>query len=78
MLGKPWGYYNLSFFGLLAGSQYASVRSCDRSSRHRFSWFLFVFKQMLRWFPSSKLLLHASHAALPIYINQNYPLALGH
>jgi hypothetical protein len=25
-----------------------------------------VFKQMLRWFPNSKLLLHVSHAALPI------------
>jgi hypothetical protein len=24
-----------------------------------------VFKQMLRWFPSSKLLLRASHAGLP-------------
>jgi hypothetical protein len=30
------------------------------------SWFSSVFKQMLRWFPNSKLLLHASHAALPI------------
>jgi hypothetical protein len=25
---------------------------------------------------TSKYLLHASHAALPIYINQNYPLAV--
>jgi hypothetical protein len=24
-----------------------------------------TLKQMLRWFPNSKLLLHASHAALP-------------
>jgi hypothetical protein len=27
---------------------------------------LYVFKQMLRWFPSSMLLLHASHEALQI------------
>jgi hypothetical protein len=31
-----------------------------------FFWFSSVFKQMLRWFPSSKLLLHASHTAVPI------------
>jgi hypothetical protein len=37
-LRKPWGCYNLSFAGLLASSQYASDRSCDRPSRHRFSW----------------------------------------
>jgi hypothetical protein len=52
--------------GLLASSQCVSGRSCDRSSRHRFSWFSPVFKQILRWFPISKLLLHATHAALPI------------
>jgi hypothetical protein len=58
-------YYILSSAGLLASSQYASGRSSDRPFRHRFSWVSSVFKQMLRWFPSSKLLLHASHAALP-------------
>jgi hypothetical protein len=63
--------YILLFAGLLARSQYASGRSCDRPSRHRFSWFSSVFKQMLRWFPSSKLLLRASHAALPSYIHRN-------
>jgi hypothetical protein len=31
-----------------------------------FLGFPFVFKQMLRWFPNAKLLLHASHAALAI------------
>jgi hypothetical protein len=55
----------LLFAGLLARRQFASGRSCDRPSRHRFSWFSSVFKQMLRWFPSSKLLLRVSHAALP-------------
>jgi hypothetical protein len=34
-------------------------------------------RQMLRWFPSSKLLLHAFHAALPMWINQNFPLDVG-
>jgi hypothetical protein len=34
--------------------------------RHRFSWFSSVFKQILRWFPNSKLLLYASQAALQI------------
>jgi hypothetical protein len=38
----------------------------QRPTRHRFSWFSSVFKQMLRWFPNSKLLLHASHEAFPI------------
>jgi hypothetical protein len=59
--------------GLLASSQYASGRSCDRSSRHRFSWFPSVFNQMLRRFPNSKLLLHASHAALPILNSSKLP-----
>jgi hypothetical protein len=51
--------------GPLARSQCVSGRSCYRPSRHRFSWFSSVFKQMLRLFPSSKLLLRASHATLP-------------
>jgi hypothetical protein len=42
-------------------------------SRHRFSWFSSVFKQMLRWFPNYKLLLHASHAALPILNSSKLP-----
>jgi hypothetical protein len=52
------------FAGLLASSQYASVR---------FSWFSSVFKKMLRWFPNSKLLLHASHAALPSLNSSKLP-----
>jgi hypothetical protein len=31
------------------------------------------FQQMLRWFPSSKLLLHASHAALQILNSSKLP-----
>jgi hypothetical protein len=34
--------------GLFARCECASGRSCDRSSRNRFSWFSSVFKQMLR------------------------------
>jgi hypothetical protein len=48
--------------GLLARGRYVLRQAI---SRHRFSWFSSVFKQILRWFPSSKLLLSASHAALP-------------
>jgi hypothetical protein len=61
------------FAGLLTSSQYVTGRSCDRPSRHRFSWFSSVFKQMLRWFPNSKFLLHASHAALPILNSSKLP-----
>jgi hypothetical protein len=32
-----------------------------------------VFKQMLRWFPNSKLLLHASYAALQILNSSKLP-----
>jgi hypothetical protein len=63
---KTRGFFLISFAGLLASSQYASGRFCDRPSRHRFSRFSSVFKQMLRWFPNSKLLLHASHASVTI------------
>jgi hypothetical protein len=38
-----------------------------------FLGFSSVFKQMLRWFPNSKLLLHASHAALPILNSSKFP-----
>jgi hypothetical protein len=38
-----------------------------------FSWLSSVFKLMLRWFPDSKLLLHASHAALPILNSSKLP-----
>jgi hypothetical protein len=38
-----------------------------------FSWFSSVFKQMLRWFSNSKLLLHASHSALPILNSSKLP-----
>jgi hypothetical protein len=37
------------------------------------SWFSSVFKQMLRWFPNSKLLLHASHAAFSILNSTKLP-----
>jgi hypothetical protein len=32
-------------------------RSYDRPTRHRYSWFQSILKKMLKWFPSSKLLL---------------------
>jgi len=42
-LGKCWGILFL-LARLMYSSQYAFGRSCDRSSRHRFSWFSSVFK----------------------------------
>jgi hypothetical protein len=62
-LVKPKKLYILLFAGMLASSQYSFGRSCDRPSRYRFSSFSSVFKQMLRWFTVSKLLLHASYTA---------------
>jgi hypothetical protein len=38
--------------GLLARSQFASGRSCDRPTR---SWFSLVPEQMLSWYPNSTL-----------------------
>jgi hypothetical protein len=48
---------------MLAWSQCAFGRSCDRPSRHTFSWFSSV-KKMLIWFPRSKLLLQPSRVEL--------------
>ena len=51
--------------GLLARSQYPEGPLTGHLDTG-FSWFPCVCKQMLRWFPSfPKLLLHASHVALP-------------
>jgi len=53
--------------GLLARSQYSEGPATGHLDIG-FSWFPCVYKRMLRWFPSvqvSKLLLHASHVALP-------------
>jgi hypothetical protein len=36
-----------------------------------FLGFPFNFKQMLKWFPSSELLLNVPHAVLPILIHQS-------
>jgi hypothetical protein len=43
-------------------------------SRHRFSRFFDVLRKMLRWFPSSDVVLCASHAALTIDIHHNETL----
>jgi len=50
--------------GLLARSQYPEGPATGHLDTG-FSWFPRVYKRMLRWFPSSKLLLHASHVVLP-------------
>jgi hypothetical protein len=38
------------------------VNSCYVPSRYRFCWFLLTYTKVLRWFPSSKSVLHTSHA----------------
>ena len=50
--------------GLLARSQYPEGPATGHLDTG-FSWFPCVYKRMLRWFQDSKLLLHASHVALP-------------
>jgi hypothetical protein len=50
--------------GLLARSQYPECPATSHLDTG-FTWFPCVHKRMLRWFPVSKLLLHASHVALP-------------
>ena len=50
--------------GLLARSQYPEGPATGHLDTG-FSWFPCVYKRMLRWNQVSKLLLHASHVALP-------------
>ena len=50
--------------GLLARSQYSEGPATGHLDTG-FSWFLCVYKQILRWFPTFKLPLPASHVALP-------------
>jgi hypothetical protein len=50
---------------LLARSQYLEGPPTGHLDTG-FSWFPWVYKQMLRWFPNFQVPLHASHVALPI------------
>ena len=50
--------------GLLARSQYSEGPATGHIDTG-FSWFPFVYKQMLRWFQRFQVALHASHVALP-------------
>jgi hypothetical protein len=65
MLGKPRGF--TIFFRVPDCWLVVSMHPEGPATGHLDTGFLGfpVFKQMLRWFPNSKLLLHASHAALP-------------
>jgi hypothetical protein len=58
--------------GVLARSQYPEGPATGHLNTD-FSWFSCVYKQMLRWFQVSKLLLHASHVAPP---NLNFLVTL--
>jgi hypothetical protein len=52
--------------GLLARSQYASGRSCDRPTRTRFSVVFLGLRVNAVFVPKFHVSLHASHAALPV------------
>jgi hypothetical protein len=52
--------------GLLARSQFASWRSCDRPTRSRFSVVFLSPRANAELIPKFHFTLHASHAALPI------------
>jgi hypothetical protein len=52
--------------GLLARSQSASARSCDRSTQSRFSVVFLGPRANAEFTPKFHVALHASHAALPM------------
>jgi hypothetical protein len=52
--------------GLLATSQFASGRFCDRPTRSRFSMFFLGPRANAELVPKFHVALHASHAALPM------------
>jgi hypothetical protein len=52
--------------GLLARSQFASGRSCDRPTRLRFSVVFLGLRSNAELVPKFNVALHASHVALPI------------
>jgi hypothetical protein len=68
--------------GLLARSQFASGRSCDRSARSRFPVVFHGSRSNVEFVPKFHVALHASHAALktvilkisPYYIPPNVGL----
>jgi hypothetical protein len=52
--------------GLLARSQFASKRSCDRPTRSKFSAVFLGLRENAELVPKFHIALHASHAALPM------------
>jgi hypothetical protein len=54
------------YAGLLARSEFAFGRSCDRPARSRFSLVLFGPRASAELVPKFHVALHASHAALPV------------
>jgi hypothetical protein len=59
--------------GLLAGSQFASGRSCDRPTRSRLSVVFLGPRANAELVPKFHVALHASHAALPM-VTKNFAL----
>jgi hypothetical protein len=61
--------------GLLARSQFASGRSCDRPNRSRFSLVFLGPRANAELVPKFQVALHASHAALPMVALKISPFA---
>jgi hypothetical protein len=59
--------------GLLASSQFASRRSCDRPTRSRFSVIFVGNRANAELVPKFHVALRASHAALPMVILKTSP-----
>jgi hypothetical protein len=59
--------------GLLARSQFASGRSCDRPSRTRFSVVFVGLRANAELIPKFHFALHTYHAALPMVILKILP-----
>jgi hypothetical protein len=58
--------------GLLARSQFASGRSCDRPTRSRFSVVFLDPRANAELAPKFQVALHASHAALPMVTSKKF------
>jgi hypothetical protein len=60
--------------GLLARSQFASGRSCNRPTRSTFSVVFFGLRANAELVPKFHIALHASHAALPMVTLKILPI----
>jgi hypothetical protein len=64
---------NGTSYSLLARSQFASGRSCDRPTPSRFSVALFGPRPNAQLVPKFHVVLHASHASIPMVTLKSSP-----